>query len=201
MWTLRHQLCAASALLMAGCQQSGVDVSQSLVGAKKLPSTDTLEHEVIQITRSFGSTPSSLLSYELRPDNTLTNRLTRRDRDSLKAIADEKETFNLPSSIASNARRELWRLRPETLQGIEEIVRPADCPRPPVDTSPETAVAFIAEGPGPGPEDDRVGVVDVPAQYSCDTGHAKAARQVVKRVLESFPRSKAAAGFDRSRTE
>jgi hypothetical protein len=196
---LARQLWVAVVLLVSACDKPAIDASQSLVGAKQLPTARTLAREVIQINQGFGSPAWSLLSYELRPDNSLTITLTHRDHDTFKEVTDGKESFDLSSSVASQVRHDLWRLRPSTLQGIETLVRPADCPPPPTDTFPLAAVAFIAEGPKPGVEDDRLGVVDVPAQYTCDTRHGGEARALIEKVLRSFPRSKVAAEFDRRR--
>jgi hypothetical protein len=175
-----HQLWVAAMLLVSACDKPAIDPSQSLVGAKQLPTARILSREVIEINRGFGSLTSSLLSYELRPDNTLIITLTHRDRDNSKEVADGKETFDLSSNVASQARHDLWRLRPATLQSVEWVVRPADCPPPPTDTFPQAAVAFIAEAPKSRVEDRRVGVVDVPAQYTCDTGQGRAAREIIE---------------------
>ena len=195
----RAPTCVAAALLMAGCDKPAIDESQSLVGAKQLPTAKALSREVIQINRGFGSATSGLLFYELQPNNTLTITLTHQDAHTLSEVTDGKETFNLSANGASKARHDLWRLRPATLRGIEWVVRPADCPQPPTDTFPEAAVVFISEGPRPGVEDDRAGVVDVPAQYTCNTKQGIEARKLVERVLQTFPPSKLAVEFDRRR--
>ncbi|WP_308515721.1 hypothetical protein [Sphingomonas flavescens] len=187
-----------AALLVAACDRPAIDASQSLVGAKQLPGAKTLRQEIIQLNRSYGGASSSLLSYELGPDNGLTVTVTHRDPDTWKDITDAKETSNLSTQTASQARNELWRLRPEALQGVEERVSPADCPTPPTDTFPIAAVVFIAKGTKPG-INDRVAVVDVPAQYTCDTLQGRAARNLIEKVLQQFPHSKVAAEFDRRR--
>ena len=196
---LARQFWIATVLLVSACDKPAIDASQSLVRAKQLPAARTLSQEVIQINRGFGSPTASLLSYELRPDNNLTITLTHRDDDTFKEMTDGKETFALSSNVASQARRDLWRLRPATLQGIETLVRPADCPPPPTDTFPVAAVAFIAEGPKPGVEDDHLGVVDVPTQETCDTQQGREARDLIEKILRSFPQSKIASEFGRSR--
>ena len=199
MRTLAHQLWVATALLVSACDKPAIDPSESLVDAKELPTARVLSREVIQINQGFGSLNSTLLSYELRPDNTLTITLTHRDYDTQKEVTDGKETFDISSNVASEARRDLWRLRPATLQGIESVLRPRDCPPPPTDTFPMAAIAFIAEGPKPGVEDDRLGVVDVPAQYTCHTRQGREARELIEKVLRSFPQSKVAVEFARRR--
>jgi hypothetical protein len=194
-----HQTWIAAALMVSACDKPAIDPSQSLVGAKQLPTARVLSREVIQINRGFGGVTTSLLSYELRPDDALTITLTHRDHDTFKQVTDGRERIDLPAGLASQARHDLWRLRPATLQGIERVVRPADCPPPPTDTFPEAAIAFIAEGPKPRVENDRLGVVDVPAQYTCDTKQGREARELIAKVLTSFPQSKVAADFDRRR--
>lgn len=193
---LAHQSWIA-VLLLVGCDKPAIDSSQSLVGAKKLPSAKILSREVIQINRGFGALTSDWLSYELQPDNTLTITLTHRERVTPKDIIQGKETFELSPSAASQVRNDLWRLRSATLQGADWAVRPADCPEPPTDAFPEVAVAFIAEGPKPGIEDDLVGVSDIPTQDTCNTKQGNEARRLLEKVLRSFPASKVAAEFDR----
>src|SRR3954452_8522798 len=192
-------MCSSTASVRLRSSSSMSPPCVTKLSARQCPlsTARALSREVIQINRGFGSVTSGLLSYELRPDNTLAITLTHRDRDTSKEVTDGKERFDLSGDIASQARHELWRLRPANLQGIEWDVRPADCPPPPTDTFPEAAVAFIAEGPKPGVEDDRIGVVDVPAQYTCNTRQGIEARDVIEKVLRSFPQSKVATEFYR----
>jgi hypothetical protein len=187
-------------VVMSACDKPAIDASQSLVGAKQLPVASVLSREVIYVNRGSVGPTSDSLSYELRPDNTLIITLTHRDTDTFKEVTDGKETFDLSSNVASQARHGLWRLRPATLQGIEWLVRPADCPPPPTDTFPEATVAFIDKGAKPGVEDDRLGAVEIPAQYTCDTRQGREARELIERVLRSFPQSKVAAEFNRRLT-
>ena len=192
----RHSLLVA-ALLLASCDRPAIEPSQSLVGAKKLPSARVLSREIIEINRGFGSMGTTgLLTYELRPNDALTITLTRRDRGSLKEVTDGEERFQLLPQVASAARQNLWRLRPATLRGIEWLSRPADCPPPPTDTFPEASVAFIAEGPKPGIEDDQIGATDVPASYTCKTPQGVQARRLIEEVLRSFPTSKVVSEFE-----
>jgi hypothetical protein len=184
--------------ICASCDHPAIDPSQSLVGVKSLPSARELSLETIQIipgTSVWISSPR--LAYELKPDNSLTVTLTHWDRASPEhEITDAKETFDLPATVASDARHLLRRLRPEPLQGVEYLIRPAGCPPPPTDISSEYSVAFIAEGPKPGVDDDRVGRFDLsPSQY-CGTKSAAEARQVIHQVLELFPKSNVAADFE-----
>jgi len=186
---------------MTACDGPAIDPSQSLVGAKQLPSADVLSREIIQISRGFGSPTSPLLTYELEPDDTLTVTLTHRDRTTFAEVTDGKETFHLSSKIASGARRNLWRLRPEPLEGIEQVTRPADCPPPPTDTIAEAAVAFMPGRPKPGVAHVDLGVTEVPSAHTCATRQGVEARNVVTSVLKSFPPSTGAAEYDRRRNE
>jgi hypothetical protein len=196
----RYSLLVAS-LSVASCDRPAIDPSQSLVGAKQLPSVQTLSREIIYLSRGYSWSGQGHLSYELRPDDTLTITYEHTDRHTLKKTA-RRETFHLSSNesnVALEARRVLWRLRPEKLEGIETIVRPSNCPQPPTDTFPEVAVGFIAEGPDPGVKDDRLGIVDVPGKLTCSSREATIARAVTRQVLASFPSSKVAAEFDQDK--
>jgi hypothetical protein len=189
-----------AASLLASCERSAIDPSQSLVGANKLPSAKVLSREIIYISRGFGDWGRShpgRLSYELRPDDTLTITLTQQDWKTIKDVVQGKETFHLPPRVAARARRDLWRLRPEPFRGIEWDTKPVGCRSDSLHDFPEVAVGFIAEGPKPGIEDDRVGVFALPYRSSCNTKQAVEARQIVREVIQSFPQSKVAAEFDR----
>ena len=192
------QFFAVAALFLTSCDRPAIKPGDSLVGARELPSATALSREIIQINQGFRSMGTTgLLTYELRPENKLTITLTHHDRVTLKEVTDGKESFQLTSDVASRVRRKLWRLRPETLRGIEWVTRPSDCPPPPTDTFPDASIAFIAEGPKPGIEDDRLGLTDVPSSYTCKTKQGDEARTLTQRVLQSFPASKVAAEFDR----
>jgi hypothetical protein len=186
-------------LMTASCDRPAIDPSESLVGAKQLPTAGVLSREAIQINRGFGSISPGLLSYELRPNNTLIITLTHRDRATFKEVTDGRETFHLPPNMASQARRALWRLRPETLRGLDWVTRPSDCPAPPTDTFPESTVVFIAEGPNLDIDADRIAVVDVPYLSICHARQSVEAHGLVERVLQSLPSSRVAAEYDQRR--
>lgn len=184
---------SAASLLCASCQRSAIEPSQSLVGAKRLPSAQVLSRETILINRGFGTLTPGHLTYELRPDDALAVTFYAKDWATVLA----SELFHLPSRNAAEARQKLWRLRPATLRGIEWEKAPAECPPPPTDTFPETTVAFIAEGPKPGVEDDHIGLTGLPNPSICNTRGAAEARALVGDVLRSLPTSKVAIDFDR----
>jgi hypothetical protein len=143
-----NSLVAVCVVLTACSNGSPVKPSESLVGAQQLPPENVLSREIIQINQGVGSWPSAqgALEYELRPDNSLSITRTKMDRD-FKRLVVGQETLHLSSSTAAQARRMLWRLRPDTLQGIQVEARPTGCPSPPIDSSPQFFVDFIAEGP------------------------------------------------------
>jgi hypothetical protein len=151
-----------------------------------------LAREIIYLSRGYGSFNSRRLSYELHPDNSLIVTLTAKDFHT----TEDQQTFRLPANVAAQARQSLWRLRPEDLKGVEWDTKPTGCRSDILDDFPEFAVAFIAEGPKPGIEDDRVGATVLPYQSSCATREALAARNVVQSVLRSFPQSKPAAEYE-----
>lgn len=175
-------------VFLCSCERSAIEPSDSLVGAKALPSSSALSQEIIQINRDGGGKGYGLdfLSYELRPDNLLAVTHIVRPNDRVRG----PETFRLAPNVADQARRALWRLRPAKLEGVEYETRPIGCHKI-YDAGSEAAVVFISA-------DKRIGVVDVPYQGDCDTRSAMIARSIVREVLTSFPHSKVAAGFPRS---
>lgn len=183
----------AASLLGASCQPPGVEGSRSLVGADRLPSSGALSREVVQINRGYGDAGEEFLSYELRPDDTLTITRGRRARHTVRGA----DRFRLAARIAGQARRRLWRVRPPTLEGLDaDEARPSGCERRGPHDFGELAVIFIDEGRGPGVEDDRLGTFELPRPASCDSPQAREARQLIRQVLESFPPS--GIGFERS---
>ena len=187
----------AASLLCLSCHRPAIEPSQSLVAAKNLPTAEVLSRETIQINRGLGSWPSApgSLEYELRPDGSLTVTHKKFDRD-FHQITVGQQTFRLAQSAAMAARRLLWRLRPEPLQGITVEALPIGCPHPPIDAPPEFFVDFISEGPKPGIADDKLGIVFLPYADDCRTKGAAEARSLIGTVLQSFPASNAAAEYE-----
>lgn len=185
-------------MFCASCDQSAIDPSHSLVGAKSLPPARELSRETIEINRGFGQISPGFLSYQLLPDDRLLVTITDRMYPDEDVVLGE-DTFQLTSEVAAEARRMLWRLRPEKLEGLEWETRPISCyPRSCHDFG-DLAVAFIAEGPKPGVDDDRVGVFILPGPESCRSPAAIKARMVIEQVMQLFPPSKVPAEFERRR--
>lgn len=180
-------------LFCVSCDRPAIDPSKSLVGAKKLPPARVLSRETIYIARGYGALTPGRLAYELHPDNKLEVTFTGKN---LSTVID-RETFNLDANLAAALRRSLWPVRPEQLQGVQWDTMPTGCQNIPTDTFPEVTVAFVAEGPEPGVEDDRVGVFSLPPEIYCRTRQATEARKLIEHVLHSLPASKVAAEFDR----
>lgn len=196
---------ASLALLTAfvigsACHRSAIEPSQSLVGAKQLPSAKTLSRETVQINSGgFGLlSPMSPgdLTYELRSDDSLWIKHTKYDPKTIKYVTIGQETIRLPSDVATRVKRMLWRLRPERLEGIEHITLPLGCPPPPIDSSPDFFLDFIAEGQNSDHPDDRVAIVNLPNASNCGTSQAADARNLVRKALQSFPPSKVAREYD-----
>jgi hypothetical protein len=185
---LRSLSLVGVSLLAGSCHRPAIDPAQSLVGAKSLPAASVLSREIIEINRGVGSWDGNGLSYDLRPDNTLTVTLTGRG-DSVKA----KESFQLSSDVAAAARRMLWRVRPENLEGIEQAVLPSGCHSPPVDAGSEYSVIFIPADSG----NQRLGVLLLPYARDCAAKNSIEAHNLIGTVLHSFPTSKVAAEYDR----
>jgi hypothetical protein len=184
----------SATLFLASCDRPAIDPSQSLVGAKQLPSAKILSREIIQINRGMDTVSPGPLTYELRPDDGLTITWYARDWKTVRAV----ENHHLSSDVAAQVRTALWRLRPEILEGIEQEIRPADCPPPPTDTSPEATVVFLPESPKPSVAHLVLGIVDIPYESTCNTRQGIEARKLVQRVLQSFPPSKIATEFEQS---
>jgi hypothetical protein len=192
--TVPRLIATVAMLLTSACGRPVLNSSESLVGAQELPSVDDLSREIIQINSGFGDGSMGFLSYELRPDGTLAVTYEARHRDKVVG----SETFRLAPEVAMRARRMLWRLRPTSLEGqglTRDEIRPVGCQRQGPHDFGEYAVVFIDEGEKREIEDDRLGAFELPTPESCNTPTASEARQVVGRVLQSFPYSRVAAAF------
>jgi len=166
---------------------------RSLVGAERLPPDERLSLEAVQINRGYGDGSQGLLSWELRPDGSLS--VTHYGAGRGEAPATER--FRLDAATAGRVRRLLRRVRPETLDGIDSHeARPSGCERRGPHDSGELAIVFIDEGRAPGIEDDRLGTFELPRPGSCDTAQAREARQLVRQVMDSLPKSEVASGFE-----
>ena len=171
---------------LVGCSDQPVKQADRLVDGIALPSEKMLSRETIEINRGFGGDGfgEHFLSYELAPDNSLAVTHTFRPNEQVVG----REVFFLDHEVAMKARKLLWRLRPDDLQGVDTYVRPSGCVQRWVHDTPEIAVGFAASR-------EMVGVFDLPRPASCETAAAKTARQMLSGVLASFPRSKVAEEF------
>jgi hypothetical protein len=182
-----YPLGVVAALAISSCGQSSFDASESLVGAERLPPVTELLRETIQINRDTDLAGlHHYLSFELRPDNSLSITHTLDGYDGKDVVGNEK--FRLPSDVADSARKTLWRIRPENLQGVENLIFPVGC-RPPIDSGMEVAVAFLGKAPMQGD----IGIFALP--YACKDGQAAVARSALSRMMQSLPDSKVAAAF------
>ena len=151
----RSALLVSASLVSVSCDRSAIDPSQSLVGAKSLPSESELSRETIQINRGYGNITITFLSYELLPDDTLKITLSARDR---KTVIGE-DVFRLSPAVADKARRLLWRVRPQELKriddgGLDWETRPLSCFRRGPHDFGDLTIVFIAQGPEPGVDDE-----------------------------------------------
>ena len=174
-------------LAATACKASAIDSTNSLVGAKQLPSSDVLSRETIQLNRFRydARQRQEMLVAELRPDNAVALTLTRNDIDHGQSLLG-KEEFQLSAGTADRIRNTLWKFRPGKLEGVGTLVLPAGCSYI-NDETPEAAVAFVAAN------NKDIGIAEL--QPDCQTPAAKAARILLGKVLKEFPNSKLAAGF------
>jgi len=81
--------------LCASCGDEGIAPSQSLVGAKELPSASALARESFYITRGGGAYGGDFLTYEWRPDNSLLVTHTFSDGRGTGEVVRGKETLQV----------------------------------------------------------------------------------------------------------
>ena len=185
-------------LLCVSCSDAAIEPSQSLVGAKELPSATALARETFYITRGGGAYGGDALSYEWRPDNALLVTHTFSDGRGPGEVVRGKETLHVAPEVAAEVRQLLWRVRPAKLEGVEQDARPTGCKRQGPHDFGEVTIGFVNEGDASGIEDDQVGIFELPTADSCNTPAAVEARAVVQRALQLLPKSKVASDFDRS---
>ena len=172
-------------LLTGACERSAVGASESLVGAKSLPSARQLAAEEIQINRRGGPRHDHMLTYDLSPTNSLTVAHTVDQLGGAKTVATA--TFHLTLEAANRVRTSLWRVRPERLTGIQDITLPSGCSVV-IDASPQANVVFADAK-------HRLGISSIPRGSDCDTPDARQARELVSAVLDLLPAGKLAGQF------
>lgn len=183
--------------LCTACNDAAIGRSESLVGANDLPTVKTLSRETLYISRGGGAYGGDALTYEWRPDDLLTVTHTFSDNSARQTIKG-RETFRVVPETATKVRKLLWRVRPAKLEGVEQDQRPIGCKRQGPHDFGEVTVGFVSEGNKPGIEDDQVGIFSLPDPQSCDAPLAAKAREVVWDALRLLPKSRVAAGFDRT---
>jgi len=191
----------AAAILCGSCNRPTPEPSQSLVGATEIPSADDLSRETIYITRGANDWGGDRLSYELRPNDSLSVTHTYSDPRSAAEGVKGKETLRMSPGVAAQFRKLMWRVRPGKLEGQgldKDEVRPVGCERQGPHDFGEVGVAFFDEGDARASEDDRVGLFELPSANSCNRPAATEAREAVWDALRLLPKSKVAAGFDRT---
>lgn len=178
------------ALSAISCTQPAVQAGDRLVDGGALPSASTLSREKIEINRGFGGEGfgEHFLSFELASDNSLV--VTHSFRPDDEVIG--REAFVLSPDVAMRARKQLWRVRPTKLEGVETDVMPSGCERREVHDFPEIAVGFAAS-------DENYRSFSLPRSASCNNLAAKAARRMLDDILSSFPRSDVAESFVKKR--
>ena len=188
--------------LLASCDRPAIEASQSLVGAKELPTARELSRETIQMNEGFGGDGfgTHLLSYELRPNNELAVKHYERSIEKGEVVRGS-ETFNLSTDVADRARRSLWRMRPSDLKGLDYEIRPVGCKQQWDHDFGDYTFLFIKEGGESGVRDDLLGVSLIPEPESCDNPAARLARALVPEVLAHFPKSKVANSFHKLESE
>jgi hypothetical protein len=185
-----------TACLALSCSEAETEASQSLVGARELPPAEALSRETIYITRNAGIEGVHRLSYEWSPDDRITISHTFRNRVG-DIVEKGSETLRVSPEKAAKIRKMLWRLRPQTFEGVEQDKRPVRCQRHSSHDWGEMGVAFIAEGARPGGKKDEIGIFVLPSQESCNTPAAVEARKVAAEALSLLPVSKVASAFER----
>lgn len=188
----------AVTLLCASCDDVAIERSQSLVGAKALPSATSLARETFYITRGGGAYGGDALSYEWRPDDSLLVTHTFSDGRGTGEVVRGKETLHISAEVAAQVRRLLWRVRPAKLEGVEQDARPTGCKRQGPHDFGEVTIGFVNHGDAREFEDDVVGIFELPTTESCNTPAVVEARAVVRLALQLLPKSKVAAAFSRS---
>lgn len=185
----------SAAVLCVSCTDAGND-QQSLVGAEELPSAEALARETLYIVRGGSAYGGHSLTYEWRPDNSIT--VTHEYSDGAgRGSVNGRELLRVPPDVAAQVRHVLLRVRPAKLEGVEQDIRPLGCERRGPHDFGNVSVGFINEGEAAGIEDDEVGIFQLPFPESCSTPAADEARRVVRHALQLLPKSKVAFEYER----
>jgi hypothetical protein len=186
-----------ASLLCTSCNDAAIGPSESLVGANDLPPAAALSRETLYISRGGGAYGGDALTYEWRPDDSMTVTHTYSDNSARQTIKG-REALRVGRETAPRVRKLLWRVRPPKLEGVEQDQRPLGCKRQGPHDDGEVTIGFVNEGNKPGIEDDQVGIFSLPDAQSCDASLAVEAREAVWEALRLLPKSKVAAEFERT---
>ena len=167
---------------LSSCDQTHAMKGSSLTDAKNLPSESDLKKEIIIIWRDVRD--DKLLNYELHPDNQLLVRLYRRGAQD-KPLAEDRIVMG--AREADQARRLLWRLRPEN-DASEAKSLPLGCDYV-TDRVAATGVAFSRDNLS------HLELFSLPFPEECQSPAAQEARTILVDVLRSLPKSNVAAPY------
>lgn len=178
------------ALLTCSCSEQTNESEQSLVGAKRLPTTSVLATETLTIRDNTND--AHAYEYELTPADALL--ITRYDRDANGFVQKitNKQISQVPSYDAAIARNLLRRLRPEELEGMGVIVPPEGCKRQQLHANGDYVVAFTSAGTGKGSQGGRIGIFQSGYAKTCDnlacctTPAAVTAHKVVRQAIQQL---------------
>lgn len=187
-------------LLCISCREGAGEPYDSLVDAKAPPSAKALSREVVYISRGGGAYGGDALDYEWRPDNSLTITHKFSGRSARQTIKG-REILRITPEVAAEVRRLLSRVRPANFEGVEQDQRPIGCERQGPHDFGDIVIVFVNQDDPAMPyeaEDDRIGRFELPVPSSCNTPAAVEARKVVWQALQSLPKSKVAAAYERS---
>ena len=170
--------------LCASCNRPAIGPGDSLVGAKSLPPTSELRKETIGFYYGLDQSLTRQLSYELTPNGHWDIVISDRNRDGHEL---SRQSIPLEPARIESFRRQLWRLRPEKLDGIQWTHQPSDCPKPTIHTIEEISVAFVEKGPKPGVSNDKLGVFGLLHSEVCNSPNNVEARRIINEIVSSLP--------------
>lgn len=177
-------------LAFCGSCQASPHVSERLVPGD-LTIDAKLSRESVEIEQGFRRDGYGIhrLSYLLNSEDELEVSYWYMPND--EAVA--KETYRLASDDAERVREELWRLRPEALSRDsmnDRSIRPLNCQQQGPHDQGEILVHFIGD-----PNYKRLASFELPTEQSCKSAAAREARQLLFRIVRSFPKSDIASKF------
>lgn len=190
----------ALGVLCAGCDIPAIEPGSSLVGTNRIPSAAILSREVIYMAWDEDNSDGYLLSYELRPDDTLTIVHSRYGEGDALRVTISERTVRVSPEIARRARAMIWRVRPaKMVDQVDEVapVRPVGCKHSGLHDVGELGVTFISKGNSKNINDDRYGAFELPYTSSCNTSAAIQARKVIWGASRLLSANTVNSSFDR----